>query len=369
MFGLYIHIPFCNSICTYCDFPKRIAQNSTMKENYINTLIKELNQNNREFDRINTIYIGGGTPNSLELKDLEKLLVYLNKNINFNNIVEFTIELNPELITIDLAKLLYKYHVTRVSIGVQTFNNKLLEKVNRKHTLEDVFDSVKLLYNIGIKNINLDLIFNLPDQKIKDIKFDLKMIKKLKKYINHISYYSLIIEEKSVLYQKNPNIINEIDNDKEYKMMKIINKKLPKLGYFQYEISNFSRKNFESKHNIIYWKNEQYLGIGAGASGYFNNIRYSNTRNISKYIDNFDTIKDEEFVDLDNKLIYEMILGLRLIEGININDVNLKYNIDIMNRFNIEKLIKNDLLLIENSQLKLTKKGLFLANIVFEEFV
>ena len=268
MRGLYIHIPFCKSICNYCDFTKLVSSNEN-QEKYINRLLDEIDYYDNELKNIDTVYIGGGTPNSLPLNLLEKLLIKIKPILEKS--IESSIELNPEFINKDLVNLLTKYKINRVSIGVESFNDTILESINRKHKKADVINSIKLLKENNINNINIDLIYGLPNQRLEDIKNDLNIFYALN--IPHISYYSLILEDKTVFSYLIKNKKLELpDDDLVADMYDYISNDLEKNSYKHYEISNYSKAGFESKHNLLYWNQDEYVGVGLGASGFINNL-------------------------------------------------------------------------------------------------
>jgi oxygen-independent coproporphyrinogen-3 oxidase len=272
MLGLYVHIPFCNTICTYCDFPKIIA-NECKKEEYIDNLIKELESYKDKLIDVKTVYIGGGTPNSLNNNLLRKLFEALKPYLD--NSIENSIEINSELFNVEQAKLFKDFNINRVSIGVQTFNEKLLKIINRHHNKSMVLNTINILKEHNIDNINVDMIYGLPYQTIENLNKDIDELLDLN--IKHISYYSLILEERTVLeYQINNKIIENPDEDLTAEMAEILNKRLKDTKFKQYEISNYSLTGYESKHNLIYWNHDPYIGIGAKACGFYNNIRYQN---------------------------------------------------------------------------------------------
>ena len=274
--SIYIHIPFCKNICSYCDFCK-MYYNKSFVDQYLDKLKEEI-ISNYNGEVIDTIYLGGGTPSCLNNEQLNYLFEITNI-FNKSNNLEFTIEMNPEDIVIDKIKILKKYGVNRISIGIQTFNKKFLKYLNRYHEYEDIKSKIDLLKENGFNNINIDLIYAIKDETIEDLKDDLDKIKSLD--INHISCYSLMIEENTKLYiDKNTSIDENID----YEMYKYIEKYLESIGFNHYEISNYSKKNSESKHNLTYWNNLEYYGFGLSASGYIDNVRYTNTKNLSKYL-------------------------------------------------------------------------------------
>ena len=352
--SVYIHIPFCKSICSYCDFCK-FYYNSNWVDNYLLSLEKEI-KSNYKGEIVDTIYIGGGTPTCLDLNQLEKLLKLTNL---FNKkITEFTMETNVDL-SLDKIKLLKKYGVNRISIGVQTVNDKYLKFLNRNHTKEEVVKLINLLKQYNF-NINIDLIYAIPNQTLEELNEDLDFILSLG--VNHISTYSLIIEPHTKLYIDN---VSNIDEDLDYEMYKLINKKLNK--YHHYEISNYALKNYESKHNLVYWNNLNYYGFGLGASGYINNIRYDNTKSYNNYI-NGNYILEKHELDLNETISNEFILGLRKIDGIDVNMFYKKYNIEITSIDVVNQMLKENKLILTD-KLKINPKYIYISNTILVNFI
>lgn len=352
--SIYIHIPFCSNICSYCDFAK-FYYNSNWVDNYLSSLEKEIKLNYKG-EVVDTIYIGGGTPTVLNLNQLEKLLKITNL-FNKKNI-EFTVETNVDL-SLEKIKLLKKYGVNRISIGVQTVNPKYLKFLNRNHTKEEVINLINLLKEYNF-NINVDLIYAIPGETLEELNEDLDFILSLD--VNHISTYSLIIEPHTKLYIDN---ISNIDEDLDYEMYKLINKKLNK--YHHYEISNFAKKNYESKHNLVYWNNLNYYGFGLGASGYINNIRYDNTRSYNNYI-NGDYVLEKHELDLNETISNEFILGLRKIDGIDVNEFYKKYNLEITSIDIVKKMLKENKLILTD-KLKINPKFIYISNTILVNFI
>lgn len=356
--AVYIHIPFCKTICSYCDFCK-MYYNEAWADKYLDELNKEIS-NNYHNELIKTLYIGGGTPNSLNDNELEKLLNIL-KQIKLNDSYEYTIECNIELLTLKQIKLFKEYGINRVSIGVQTLNNKYLKFLNRNHTKEEVREKVELLKSNGIANINIDLIYAIPGETIDELKSDIDFILSLD--IPHISTYSLMIEPNTVLFNKK---IENIDEDKDFDMYELIINRLK--DYKHYETSNFSYDNYESKHNLTYWNNLEYYGFGLGSSGYFNGIRYDNTKSLNNYLKGNYRLEENRL--LRNEIIEnEFILGLRKIDGININDFKNRYDLELLNIPVVKKLIEQEKLVNDGSNIKLNKDYLYIANEVLIEFL
>lgn len=360
MKSVYIHIPFCKNICSYCDFSK-IYYNEKYINKYLNALEKEIKKRYSN-EIINTIYIGGGTPSSLTLKELEKLFSII-KIFKLNKEIEFTFECNIENTTKDKLSFLYKNGVNRLSFGVQSFNPKILKILNRKHNKEQINKVIKLAKEVGFQNINADLIYGLKDQTIKDLKKDLDEFLNLD--INHISTYSLIIEDHTIL--KN-NLYENIDEDTEYNMYKLINKTLSHNNFKQYEISNYAKNNTYSSHNLTYWNNDEYYGFGLGATSYLNNYRIQNTKNINNYI-NGNYQKSKSYENKKIRMSNELILGLRKIEGIDLCLFKQKYKIPLDKVYNINNLLENKKILIKDNHLKINPDYLYISNDILVQFI
>lgn len=361
MLGLYIHIPFCAHICSYCDFPKRIPFSKEEVNKYIDKLIAEIRSYEIYFKNIDTIYIGGGTPNYLDLYNLERLLSFIaSLKINFK---EYSIELNPELITLEQVKLFAKYKINRVSLGMQTTDKNGLKLLNRHHNKEDVLKSVKLLKDNGITNINIDLIYGYFNQTLDVVKEDIAFIKELD--IKHVSAYSLILEKETLLNRNHKS--SELDEDLIADMNIYISAELTKLGFIQYEISNYAKPNYKSLHNLKYWSKEEYIGVGMGACSYLGHKRVTNSKFLYKYLNNVD--KEVENLNEEDEKKEYLILGLRKVDGITKKDYFKRFNSYPNDDFNYQKLFDYKLLYEDENIIKLTNKGLMLANLVFEEFI
>ncbi len=366
--ALYVHVPFCNQICTYCDFHKEMAT-FDKKQTYINALNTEIIFHQKQYQNLQTIYIGGGTPTALDLELLESLLQTIKQNIDLKQIIEYSIEGNPNDITKELVSLLKEYGVNRVSLGVQTFQPHHLIFLNRSHQNSDVLRAVTLLREGGITNINIDMIFSLINQTMEELEDDLQQIIKLP--ITHISYYSLILEEKTVLdYLYNQNKISINSEDLEGTMYTLVIDTLENHGFKQYEISNFTNCDLPSLHNLIYWQNKDYLAVGSGAHSLLDEKRYYNVRNVSKYIDAIHNNLPYQTSYEREKLSEEMIMGLRLLQGIHIPSLEELYKITLLDTYpEITTFIREGLLEIQNDYLRLTKQGLLLGNLVFAYFL
>lgn len=358
--SVYIHIPFCKTICTYCDFCKFIYNDEWAKD-YLDKLELEIRDRYMD-DEIKTIYIGGGTPSCLKETELNRLFEII-KIFNFSSEIEFTFECNLEDITEKLVSTLKENKVNRISIGVESFDKKNLELMNRHIDYVDLENKMKLIRSYGINNINLDLIYALPNENLKTLKKDVKLLLKLNP--EHISTYSLILEEHTFLSVNNTKNIEE---DLDYEMYKYICKKLKKSGYNHYEISNFSKSGYESKHNKTYWHNKEYYGFGAGASGYVCGVRYDNTRSLSKYIE-ADIFSKKEILSKEDIMDYHIILGLRLTKGINVEEFYDLYNVNIFERYPLNGLIKYKDLIYDNGYIYINPDKLYLMNEILNKCV
>lgn len=305
--SLYIHIPFCHSICSYCDFC-RVKYNESLAKKYLEALYAELNEKCQS-SNFKTIYIGGGTPSALSFELLEDLLSHL---VRYSSgCEEFTIEANPESLDPEKIELFRKYSVTRVSLGVQAVQKRLLTLINRKHTVEQIKQSIENLHKAGINHISVDLIYSLPTQTIKEWKETLDEV--LKWDIDHISLYSLTIEENSEFARKG---ILPLDEETEADMYEMACRILKENGFDHYEISNFAKENGQSKHNKAYWHYDDYIGIGMGASGKIQNLRYDNTAVFPNYF-NHQWCQEEIYLSKKDQMFEMIMMGLRLKEGIN----------------------------------------------------
>lgn len=333
MKSMYIHIPFCNSICSYCDFCKYFY-NEELVNKYIDALIEEINTNYKK-EVLDTIYIGGGTPSSLNILELEKLLSYISNNINISKDLEYTIECNVMDITKEKLELFKKYNINRISIGIESFNKDVLKFLERNYTKKDIIERVNLTKKY-FNNINIDLMYAIPNETLSILKEDILEFIKLD--IPHISCYSLILEDHTKL--KN-NDTKYIDEDLDYKMYKLIEKELEENNYNHYEISNYSKTGYESKHNLCYWSNHKYYGFGLGASGYINNYRYTNTKNLNKYL-NKEYIYEKEEITKELNASNYAILGLRTKYGVNKKEFKNNIGVNFENYFDISDLIEDD---------------------------
>ena len=452
--GIYLHIPFCKKKCYYCDFVS-YADKLLYQERYINALLLEIESQKDilKESNITTIYIGGGTPSIIDVKYIKLVINKLNEILNFNNSnieidksnlldnnekdllnnnekdllnienlnlikkpIEITIELNPGTVTKEKLEQYYNLGINRLSIGLQSTQDKLLKQIGRIHTYSEFLQTYKLARKIGFKNINIDLMIGLPNQSIEDIKETVENIINLKP--EHISVYSLIVEQGTKIAELiDSGDLKLPDEDLERMEYSYVKNKLELAGFKQYEISNFAKENYYSKHNVNCWKQKEYIGFGISAHSYYENIRFSNTENFNKYINsgyldfekfniknllkniNYSELEKETIIENQElsrakiiknieleseglKIIHEihtkeeeqkefMLLGLRMLEGVSISEFKQKFgeNPIYLFRESLSKLVEEDLIKIDLDNIFLTRKGLDLANLVWEEFV
>lgn len=374
--GIYIHIPFCKQKCFYCDFCS-FANKNEMQEKYVEAVINEIkNIIHKEKYTVTTIYFGGGTPSILNPKYIKNILQEIESSFKILDDAEITIEINPGTVNEEKLKKYKEYGINRLSIGLQSANDKILKKIGRIHDYKQFEETFFYARKCGFKNINVDLMIGLPTQTIEDVKQTLEKI--IQKNPEHISVYSLIIEEGTIIEKLiNENKLQLPDEETERIMYWTVVNELKENGYNQYEISNFSKKTHESKHNTNCWKQKQYIGLGTSAHSYLNKKRYSNTNNIEEYIKNIQENNISKNITIHEEQTEEstmneyMLLGLRIIQGININEFKHKFKTDPTIKYKeiLEKLQKENLIQITKTSIKLTKQGIDFGNIVWEEFI
>lgn len=359
--GIYIHIPFCKEICYYCDFVK-VYYNEKIVDEYLEALANEISNYTIDYVTIESIYIGGGTPSSLSIKQLKRLfeIIALSK---FSNLKEITFEANPEQLDEEKIVFLAQNQVNRVSLGVQSFDEEILKSINRYHTKEDVYHVINLLRKHQIDNISIDLMYGFNNQSLESINNDLIEIDKLN--IKHLSYYSLILEEHTVFYQNNYQIhADEFEFD-NYIREQLINH----YGFEHYEVSNFTKENKYSLHNLLYWDNDKYYGFGLGSCGYLNNYRYYNTKSITKYLKYDYDLKYDYYDNKMDLLKDEILLGFRKFNGLDINKINQKYSINFTFLFKSVIIKHKDKLDIKDNFLFFNEQGKLFLNDLIIDFI
>ncbi len=377
--GIYVHIPFCKSKCYYCDFISFKGKEKEI-ESYINALKKEIiNESKKGKDYlVTTIYIGGGTPSYIDSKYIVEILKTIKNNYLIQENAEITIEVNPGTVTKDKLDDYILCGINRLSIGLQSTNNFLLQQIGRIHTYEEFLFTYNMARQVGFENINVDLMLALPNQTEEMLEESLNKVISLKP--EHISLYSLILEENTVLDNMIKNNVLELPQDEEERKMYWNTKKiLEKNGYIHYEISNFAKKNKMSRHNYNCWLQKEYIGFGISAHSYLEKKRYSNTENLEQYINYYLNENEESKPSIvtihENQTLQEeekeyMMLGLRKLEGISISEFKNKFiqNPIYIFRKELNKLVNEELIEINVDQIKLSEKGLDFANLVWEEF-
>ncbi|HHU65840.1 radical SAM family heme chaperone HemW [Streptococcus sp.] len=366
----YVHIPFCTQICYYCDFSKVFIKNQPV-DAYLQALIREFES--YDIKKLRTLYIGGGTPTSITAEQLEYLLTNLTKHLDLSVLEEFTIEANPGDLTEDKIEVLKNSAVNRVSLGVQTFNDKHLKQIGRSHNEAQIYSTIENLKKAGFHNISIDLIYALPGQTMEDVKEN--VAKAIALDIPHLSLYSLILEHHTVFMNKmRRGKLQLPQEDLEAEMFEYIISELEKNGFEHYEISNFTKPGFESRHNLMYWDNAEYYGVGAGASGYLNGVRYRNRGPIQHYlkaVSEGNARLSEETLTKEEMMEEELFLGLRKKSGVSIARFEEKFGVSFEERYGqiVRELCNQGLLVPDDNVVRMTKKGLFLGDTVAERFI
>ena len=366
----YVHIPFCTQICYYCDFSKVFIKNQPV-DSYLEHLLQEFHS--YDIQKLRTLYIGGGTPTALSAPQLEVLLDGLTKNLDLSVLEELTIEANPGDLDEYKIAVLKNSAVNRVSLGVQTFDDKMLKKIGRSHLERDIYENIDRLKLAGFDNISIDLIYALPGQTMDQVKDN--VAKAIALDIPHMSLYSLILENHTVFMNRMRRGKLPLPKEEvEAEMFEYIIAELERAGFEHYEISNFSKSGFESRHNLMYWDNAEYYGIGAGASGYVNGVRYKNhgpIRHYLKAVEEGNARIHEEHLSLREQMEEEMFLGLRKKTGVSKARFEEKFGTSFENLYGqvVRDLCHQGLLQVEGQQIRMTKKGLFLGDTVAERFI
>lgn len=374
--SLYVHVPFCEQICHYCDFNKFFLQNQPVDE-YVDLAVKEMKQTVEEFpqtEMIETIYVGGGTPTSLSTPLLKRLLEAIPYNFSLANDVEWTVEVNPGSADAEKFEMMKQAGVNRLSIGAQTFDKSLLKAINRDHEPGDVEETVRLAQEAGIDNLSIDMMFGLPSQSFAQ--WEQSLAEAVQLPITHISAYSLKIEPKTVFYQMmNKGTLQLPEQELEAEMYEHMLCYLKEHGFQAYEISNFAKEHQESLHNLAYWNNNEYYGIGAGAHSYIAGVRRRNHGPLPKYMKALQggdlPYLEENEVSFSEKMEEEMFMGLRKRLGVSKETFEARYQVSIENAFPgiVTTLIEKGLLAENKSFIYLTEQGLLLGNEVFEQFL
>ncbi len=371
--ALYVHTPFCVKKCAYCDF-NSISYKEGLADDYLKALEKEMDRAVLKSRRFKTIYIGGGTPTALNEKQLTKLLGLIKCRVDNRDLVEYTIEANPGTVNSEKAAILKENLVNRISFGAQSFNNRHLKQLGRIHDANAIFETFSLFRNNGFENINLDLIFGLPYQSVEEWENDLKAAIELNP--DHISTYALTYEDGTALKNRlQCDEIKPVDEIAELEMYKLTINLLRKAGFDHYEISNFAKNGKKSAHNMAYWKNMGYIGVGVGAFSFIKGSRKSNEKSVEKYIQNADSLNRitafQEHLPPKEHAAETIIMGLRMIAGISAGRFlkQTGYSFEELYSDGISNLEKQGFVKHKNNRLALTEKGLYVADSVMMEFL
>ena len=354
----YIHIPFCRQKCKYCSFVS--FTKNELAEKYIKSLLTEIKARYNG-EKLKTLYFGGGTPSILNTDNFEKII----SQFNFEENPEITVEVNPEFLTYGYLKSLYETGINRISTGVQSFDDGILSEIGRKHTSEEAVKAVELSKKAGFSNISIDLIYGLPKQTHEIFLKSLETAVSLD--IQHISSYGLKIDRGSYYYNNMPK--NLPDNDVQADMYEEMVNFLENNGFNNYEISNFAKNGFESKHNLNYWNAEEYYGFGCASCGYENKTRYSHTKNPEEYIENPLKLTEKEVLTKQNLLEEYIFLGLRKKQGINISEINKKFDIDFSSKYGFILQKYENYFEKRGNFLNFNLNGFLISNIILSEFI
>lgn len=356
----YIHIPFCRQKCHYCSFVS--FPDLSQKDEYLKTLKKEILLKYKG-ESLQTLYFGGGTPSLLSVEELKEIISLFNLAEN----AEITLEINPETVNEEYFSELSKTKINRLSIGSQTFDNEILKIIGRKHKSEDVYSVVETAKKYGFNNISLDFIYGLPNQILESFVSDLKTAVHIG--AEHISLYGLKIDDGCYFYNNPPENIGDEDLQADMYLKAI--ETLTSLGFEHYEISNFSKDNKYSRHNVNYWECNEYYGFGLAAHGYIDGIRYSNRKTMEEYLNNYNTPENYHTLSEQEKLEENIFLGLRLKKGIDLTEINNKFNINFEEKYSkiLKKYTETKHLALENNILKLTESGILVSNYILADFL
>lgn len=360
MKSLYVHIPFCDHICSYCDFCK-VFYREDWADQYLDALAFEI-EDKQLYGDYDTIYIGGGTPSTLSYQQLQRLLKMLEPFAY--QVQEYSIEVNPESMTDAKLDLLKQYHINRLSVGVQTFHDSLLFNIHRHHTSQQAIDFIKQAKRKGIVDVNIDLMYGLPNQTLNDVKEDIHIIKELD--LSHLSVYSLILEEHTLLKKEN---YQPLDDEQDAIWYQYINELLEEIGFKHYEVSNYYRHK-PSYHNLVYWHYQDYDGIGLSAHSLNQHYRLENTNSFTQYMKH-NYLKERTFLSIKDELFEKIMMGLRLVEGIDIHEINKRFDIDFYCMFKpvIDKYEKMNMVEKKGYFFKTTSLGMNYLNSILVDIL
>ena len=369
--GLYVHIPMCIKKCNYCDFCSYPERNAEWRDRYIDTLCSEIDGYKGKNLSVNTVFFGGGTPSLLSESELEKICSHITKSFSVDASAEFTLEANPKTLTREKLKSYMLMGVNRLSMGVQSIHENELKILGRIHNYSDFLESYSIARKCGIDNINLDLMYGIPNQTLSS--FEMTLDKILSLSPEHISLYGLILEEGTPFF-KMKDTLDIPEEDAECDMYYLAVRKLFNSGYSHYEISNYSKPGYECRHNLKYWHNESYVGVGVSAYSYLNGVRFGNSSEIDEYLscDREKYILREANESTENEAFDYVMLGLRLSEGISLSDYKKRFGIEFLTEERndlIKEYSKLGMVDLIGDRLRLTDKGLYISNRILTDLL
>ena len=369
--GLYIHIPFCKRKCRYCDFCSFTDWESGDFDRYIEAVLAEASDYRGRVGEISTVFIGGGTPSLLSPSQMDRLLMGLSSACSFSRDCEITAEVNPGTVNADKLRVYRDLGINRLSFGVQSVNENELKSLGRIHTFDDFLSCYRLARDVGFDNVSVDLMYGIPEQTVRSFEKTLRVISELSP--EHISCYGLILEEGTPLYARRDSLVFPSE-DEECDMYSLACKMLSNSGYEHYEISNYAREGKYCRHNLKYWTDSEYIGLGLTAHSYFDGKRYGNSTDLGQYISlpqsQYSRGNYTEIAPEDERFEYGM-LNLRLKWGISLEDYRLRFGVDFTRGREklIEKYLRLGLADISNGSFFLTERGFYLSNNIMSEIL
>lgn len=375
MHGIYIHIPFCEQKCRYCDFLSFPGEHMKEKERYVDALCEEMRLRIQgKWRTPQTIFIGGGTPTALTAACLERLLAVLSASVDIENVEEFTVEANPGTIDAEKLSVLRAAGVDRLSFGVQSFDDTLLRRIGRIHTAQDAVEAVALARQAGFDNINLDLMYGLPGQTAEQ--WRATVVQALALAPSHLSLYQLIVEEgTAIARQLAEGVMPPVDEDGAAEWFVRQRDWLAASGYAQYEVSNYAQSGYASKHNQLYWRLDDYLGLGLGATSWIRPVRWVNTTDLQAYCAALESgvlpPSEAETLTRDEQMSESVFMALRMNEGLSRARFRSLYGVDVVEAFSdaVREGLSQGWLTVDEERLRLTDAGCLVGNWVFELFI
>ncbi len=361
--GLYVHIPFCVRKCNYCDFCSFSDISKADRERYIDLLCAEIKAYKSRGVKLDTVFFGGGTPSLLSIEEFGKIVSAIKSSFNVTELCEFTVEANPKTLSREKVLFYISEGVNRISIGLQSIHENELKFLGRIHTFEDFLESYRLVRECGIENINVDLMYGIPEQTCESFEQTLRTVTALSP--EHLSLYGLILEEGTPFYELRDSL-PIIGEDGECDMYYTAARLLSECGYRHYEISNYAKPNYECRHNLKYWRCEEYIGVGLSAYSYLGGERYGNTRELIKYV-----AAAREYTETPNESYEYVMLRLRLAEGFSLSDYKLRFGKDFIfgREQTLARLEKAECISLRSDRLSLTEKGFYVSNYILTELI